>query len=76
MKAIQITVDEGLLSRLDADPDVKRHGRSGVIRRAVDEYLRQRRKRRIAEAYTHAYGSGGLGSEFDGWTDEGTWPGR
>ncbi len=76
MKAIQITVDEALLSRLDADPEVKRVGRSEVFRRAAQQYLHGRRRRVIAEAYGRAYGSktAGLGDDFAGWEAEGSWP--
>ncbi len=75
MKAIQITLDEALLARLDADEEVHRDGRSAVIRRATDEYLRRRRRQAVAEQYAKAYGaSAGLGSEFTGWEDEGQWP--
>ena len=74
MKAIQVTVDDALLARLDADAEVRRDGRSAVLRRAADEYLRRRRKRAIAEQYTKAYGGGGLTDEFSGWEQEGTWP--
>ena len=75
MKAIQITVDEDLLARLDADPEVEASGRSAVVRRAVDAYLRQRRRRGIADAYRRAYGPTGRGpSDLDGWADEGAWP--
>ena len=77
MKAIQITMDEALLARLDADDEVRRDGRSAVIRRAADEYLRRRRRRAIANQYARAYGAGGsLGEEFSGWEDEGSWPER
>jgi metal-responsive CopG/Arc/MetJ family transcriptional regulator len=77
MKAIQITLDEALLARLDADDEVRREGRSAVLRRAADEYLRKRRKRAIADQYATAYGSSpGLGAEFKGWEDEGAWPER
>ena len=77
MKAIQITLDEALLSRLDADEEVQRDGRSAVLRRAADEYLRRRRRRVIADQYAKAYGNNrGLGAEFGGWEDEGEWPGR
>jgi metal-responsive CopG/Arc/MetJ family transcriptional regulator len=73
MKAIQVMFDEVLLKRLDADPEVRRAGRSAVLRRATAEYLRRSRARRIAEAYQHAYGaSGGLGDEFAGWECEGS----
>lgn len=77
MKSIQITVDDDLLIRLDADDEVKRDGRSAVLRRAAREYLAKRRKRAIAERYAHAYRDGAdPGEEFSGWTDEGVWPDR
>jgi metal-responsive CopG/Arc/MetJ family transcriptional regulator len=77
MKPIQITLDDALLARLDADEEVKREGRSAVLRKAADEYLRRRRRRAIAEQYVKAYGLGeGLGHDFDGWESEGEWPER
>lgn len=77
MKAIQITLDDALLARLDADEEVRRDGRSAVFRRAADEYLRTRRKRAIADQYAQAYGAGqDLGGELSGWEDEGAWPER
>jgi metal-responsive CopG/Arc/MetJ family transcriptional regulator len=75
MKTIQITMDENLLARLDADNETKRHGRSAVLRRAVAEYLKRRRRAEIAQAYKRAYAkSPGLGEEFEGWEDQGQWP--
>jgi len=56
VKAIQITLDERLLARLDADKEVKRDGRSAVVRRAVFDYLRRKRRSAVAEAYRRAYG--------------------
>jgi metal-responsive CopG/Arc/MetJ family transcriptional regulator len=77
MKAIQVTLDDALLARLDADEEVRRDGRSAVLRRAADQYLRGRRKRAIADQYARAYGAGaGIDSEFSGWDDEGAWPER
>jgi metal-responsive CopG/Arc/MetJ family transcriptional regulator len=77
MKAIQITLDTELLKRLDADDDVRREGRSAVLRRAAEEYLARRRKRAIAEQYERAYRKDpGLGDDFSGWQDEGAWPER
>ena len=58
MKAIQITLDERLLARLDADEEVKRAGRSAVIRHAVLDYLRRKRRSSVAEAYRRTYGDG------------------
>ena len=75
MKAIQITFDERLLARLDATEEAQRDGRSAVIRRAVDEYLRRRRRSTIAERYKTAYGSDvPSGDGFEGWEEQGEWP--
>lgn len=75
MKAIQTSIDEGLLARLDADAEVKRDGRSAVLRRAVRAYLGQRRAAEIRAQYQRAYGSTpGLGDEFSGWEEQGSWP--
>jgi predicted transcriptional regulator len=77
MKAIQITVDDELLARLDRDAEVERLGRSAVFRLAVDAYLRQRRRREIGEGYRKAYGGDAGGdTELEGWADEGVWPER
>ena len=75
MKPVQILIDEPLLRRLDADEEVKELGRSEVLRRAANAYLRRSRARRMAEAYRRAYAGGaGLGDEWAGWEDEGSWP--
>ena len=67
--------DETLLKRLDADAEVRKMGRSAVLRRAAAEYLRRSRRKRIAKAYRTAYGvAKGLGDEFSGWENEGLWP--
>jgi metal-responsive CopG/Arc/MetJ family transcriptional regulator len=72
MKTISIRLDKALLARLDADEEVKRVGRSAVLRGAADEYLRRRRTREIARQYAKAYGGdGALDDEFRGWEDEG-----
>ena len=73
MKPIQVTFDERLLKQLDADPEVKRHGRSLVLRKAAYDYLRRKRRTEIAEAYRKAYGKKGA-PELEGWADEGSWP--
>ena len=75
MKAIQVTFDERLLARLDATEEAQRDGRSAVLRRAVDEYLRRRRRHVIAERYKTAYGADvPLGDGFEGWEEQGEWP--
>ena len=75
MKAIQVMLDEELLSRLDASEEVQAEGRSAVLRRAAAEYLARRRKEATAAQYRQAYaGVAGLGAEFEGWEDQGSWP--
>lgn len=71
MKAIQISIDESLLAQLDADTEVRKDGRSAVLRRAVRAYLEQRRAAEIHAQYQRAYGSKpGLDDEFSGWEDQ------
>lgn len=68
-------MDERLLSQLDADVEVRRVGRSAVLRRAAAEYLDRRRARQVSEGYARAYGSGSaVADELAGWEDEGAWP--
>jgi metal-responsive CopG/Arc/MetJ family transcriptional regulator len=74
MRAIQITFDEQLLARLDADGEVRREGRSAVLRRAAELYLAGRRSRRLADAYRAAYAKAGADADLTGWEDEGEWP--
>lgn len=75
MKAVQFTIDDDLLARLDADQEVRRSGRSAVLRRAIVAYLQTRREQGIADSYRRAYAeTGGLGTEFSGWEDQGAWP--
>jgi hypothetical protein len=67
--------DERLLAELDASDEVQQDGRSAVLRRAAEAYLRIQRRRSIAEQYQRAYdGKSGLGEEFEGWEEQGEWP--
>ncbi len=68
-------LDERLLRELDATDEVRQLGRSAVLRRALEAYLRGRRRASITESYRRAYGAGGgLGEEWSGWEAEGLWP--
>ena len=67
--------DERLLEKLDATEEVQKEGRSAVLRRAVEAYLRQRQRASIVKQYRKAYRAGkGLGREFAGWEEQGAWP--
>jgi metal-responsive CopG/Arc/MetJ family transcriptional regulator len=75
MKAVQFTIDEELLRRIDRDPEVKRVGRSAFLRQAVREYLSRRRDREIRAAYRRGYGQKPVGSNEFGPLMEGqAWP--
>ena len=74
MKAIHIIFDEQLLETLDRDEEVRRHGRSAVIRRAVAGYLRKKRRDAIAETYQRGYSEHPADSDLGSWTDRATWP--
>ena len=56
MKAIQFMIDERLLARVDADPQAKKEGRSAFLRTVLEDYLRRKRDRQIAESYRREYG--------------------
>jgi metal-responsive CopG/Arc/MetJ family transcriptional regulator len=74
MKAVQVLFDDQLLKELDRDAEVKRDGRSAVLRRAAAAYLRRKRRADIRRAYERAYGSGAVqDDDFQGWADEASW---
>ena len=76
MKPIQVMFDEALLARLDASEEVRREGRSAVLRRAAAEFLQRRQRQMIAEQYREAYAAGLDDSEeLAAWSEEGSWPG-
>jgi len=75
MKPIQVMFDESLLARLDASEEVRREGRSAVLRRAAEQFLHRVEQKSIDAQYRRAYeGVDVLGEEFSGWEQQGTWP--
>ena len=75
MKPVQVVMDEKLLARLDAHEEVRRDGRSAVMRRAVEAWLAAQRMTAVSNAYAQAYGDGGpVEAELAGWETEGSWP--
>ena len=74
MKAIQITVDDGLLERFDSCEEVRARGRSAVFRQAVADYLAKREAEEITRALLAAYGPGTPPDELEGWAGEDVWP--
>ncbi|HVT15504.1 MAG TPA: hypothetical protein VHQ90_04885 [Thermoanaerobaculia bacterium] len=76
MKAIQVMFDEALLAELDRTAAVRAKGRSAVLRQLTSDFLRERREREIDAQYERGYAGveNPLGSELEGWEDEGVWP--
>ncbi len=75
MKAVQVMLDERFLEELDATEEVRQEGRSAVLRRALADYLRRRRRDSIAAGYARAYrDEDGLGREWARWEEQGVWP--
>jgi len=54
-KAVQISLDEKLVARIDQDPQTKREGRSAFIRDAVRLYLSAKRRRATDAALAKAF---------------------
>ena len=57
MKAVQFTIGEALLKRVDADGEAKALGRSAFLRNAITEYLRRKGTGEIRQAYRTGYGA-------------------
>jgi len=75
MKPVQVLIDEELLAGLDADEEVRRIGRSKVLRGLIATYLESRREARLDLQYRQGYGKTlQVSEELDGWDEEGSWP--
>lgn len=75
MKPIQVTLDEELLRRIDALPEVRRRGRSAFVRQIAESYLAHRRRLEIRDAYRRGYGAHPVKKgEFDVSSEGIAWP--
>jgi metal-responsive CopG/Arc/MetJ family transcriptional regulator len=76
MRTIQVTMEEKLLEAFDEDEEVRRVGRSAVLRRIARDYLAARGRAAVSERYRSAYGGKAdeVGVELEGWENEGAWP--
>ena len=77
MKSVRIRFPEDLLERLDADEDVQRLGRSEIVRRIAEAYLRRRDEEKTAEEYARGYGPDfpPIEEELEGWVEAAApWP--
>ena len=54
-RPVQISIDEELLRRLDADSDAQRQGRSAFVRTAVRYYLEAKQRREVEARLQRAY---------------------
>ncbi len=54
-KPVQVSMDTALLRRIDADPEVRRSGRSALIRSAVELYLAAKERQEIESRLEGAY---------------------
>ena len=75
-RPVQISMDAELLRRIDADPEVRRRGRSVFVRSAIEMYLRVRHQREIDEQLRNAYAGNAdeLLDEISDLVDVQEWP--
>ena len=77
-KPVQISIDEDLLERIDADSDVEKRGRSAFIRAALRYYLEVKRRRTVDDAIARAYRGHAreARAEVDELIESQAWPAR
>ncbi len=75
-RAVQVSIDDQLLDRIDTDPDVIEDGRSAFIRRAVRFYIEARRRHAVDEQLRSAFGGHADEqlAEVDQLLDAQSWP--
>ena len=68
-------IDEDTLRRLSDTDEVREFGRSEVVRRALNLYLRKKEDDAIAARYRAAYmNAETMNKELSDWVAEGEWP--
>ncbi|MDE0221936.1 MAG: ribbon-helix-helix domain-containing protein [Spirochaetaceae bacterium] len=75
-RPVQVSIDEELLRRLDADPDARQRGRSAFVRTALRFYLEAKQRRELEAQLGRAYQGRAddlLGEVADMITDQ-PWP--
>lgn len=77
-RPVQVSIDEELLRRIDADPETRRAGRSAFIRAAARSYLEAKRRRSADDAIRAAYGEKGdeLFAEVEDLLGAQAWPAK
>jgi len=55
MQAIQVSIDQELLKRIDGEAEVRERGRSAFIRSAIQLYLKAKRRHEIDDEISRAY---------------------
>lgn len=75
-RSIQISLDEDLLRKVNAQPETKSSGRSAFIRMALEAFLQRRSRLKIDQAYAKAYGgkSDKVWDEFGDLVGSQAWP--
>jgi metal-responsive CopG/Arc/MetJ family transcriptional regulator len=75
-RPVQISIDDDLLKRIDADPEARAKGRSAFVRLAVGSYLEAKRRRQVDAAIRAAYADEAreVAAEVAGLMDSQVWP--
>ena len=73
-KTIQMTMDAALLEAVDEATRELHMSRSALIRAALDEYLRQVRRRRLERQHAEGYARiPQVAEEYEAWEAEQVW---
>jgi len=75
-KAVQVSLDEALLARIDRDPEARAEGRSAFVRHAVEHYFDAKRRSAIDETLRRGYAgkAAEAAREIDGFIRAQAWP--